>query len=236
MNFSRHNAAQKDYFQTADHPTILPQVSAYVKRHVDRVLAAAGLQPGARLLEVGAGLGRFSWLLREHGFAVTACDISPELIASLRERYPDIPAFVGDACDLPADEGGGYDAVVGFFMLHHLPDLTATFRSLASQLRPGGRLVFCEPNAWYLPFYAQILLTPGMRWRVDKGVMNMRASVLSPALEAAGLSQINYRHYGFLPPGVYNRDWGRGLDHGLERLPLPARSRAFQIITAQHGD
>lgn len=93
-------------------------------------------------------------------------------------------------------------------------------------------MVFCEPNAWYFPFYFQILLTPSMRWRVDKGVMNMRRGVLNPAFESNRFQRIQYNTYGFLPPQLYNHRFGTRLDQGLERVLLPPQAKAFQIITA----
>ncbi len=228
----QHNNSQCEYFRSADQPTILPAESPYVKRHIEMLISIGKLRSGEKVLEVGAGVGRFSRLLHARGIDLTASDISPELIASLRERSPGIPTIVSDVNQLPGHHSERYDAVVGLFMLHHLTDLTAAFRAMATMLRPGGKLIFCEPNAWFFPFYLQILLTPRMRWSVDKGVMNMRRGILNPALQNSGFAQIKYYHYGFLPPQLYNRRWAIGLDHGLDRLPIAARTRAFQIVTA----
>lgn len=228
----QHNNGQREYFQSADQPSIFPTESPYAMRHIEMLTSIGGLIKGQKVLEVGAGVGRFSRLLYARGLDVTACDISPELIASLRKYSPEIPAFVSDVNELPKQHDDRYDAVVGFFMLHHLPDLPNAFRGMAAMLKPGGKLIFCEPNAWFFPFYLQILLTPRMRWSVDKGVMNMRTGVLSPALEENDLINIEYTHYGFLPPQIYNRGWGRSLDKTLTTLHLPARAHAFQIVVA----
>lgn len=229
-----HNTKQRTYFYTADQPTILPVETPYVTRHIEQLITCGDLKSNDKILEVGAGIGRFSQLLHARGLDVTASDISPELIASLEQRSPDIPTFVSDVNELPTQHNDRYDAVVGFFMLHHLPDLTAAFKGMAAMLKPGGKIIFCEPNAWFFPFYLQILLTPRMRWSVDKGVMNMRQGILTPSLKNSGFKQIEYAGYGYLPPQLYNFKWGEYLDHGLEKLPLPARTRAFQIIVATH--
>lgn len=232
MITEQHNRRQRDYYRSADQPTILPVESPYVMRHIEKLISHGGLERGAKILEVGAGVGRFSRLLRTRGVDVTASDISPELITVLQQHSPDIPSFVSDVNELPDHHNEKYDAVVGFFMLHHLPDLTRAFQGMAAMLKPGGRMVFCEPNAWFFPFYLQILLTPRMRWSVDKGVMNMRQGVLTPALKSSNFQEITYNHYGFLPPQLYNPGWGKCLDHGIDKMPFPARTRAFQIITA----
>ena len=228
----QHNNSQRDYFHSADQPTIMPAESPYVMRHLEMLISNGDLTEGAKILEVGAGVGRFSRLLQSRGFELTASDISPDLIAAFEQQSPDIPAFVSDVNRLPTQHTGQYDAVIGFFMLHHLQDLTASFQSMAAVLKPGGKIIFCEPNAWFFPFYLQILLTPRMRWQVDKRVMNMRCGVLTPSLIECGFTDIQYSGYGFLPPQIYNYSWGMHIDHGLERLPIPAYAKAFQIISA----
>jgi 2-polyprenyl-3-methyl-5-hydroxy-6-metoxy-1,4-benzoquinol methylase len=234
MNNQHHNNGQRDYFHSADQPTIQPVESPYVLRHRDRLVSCGGLERGQNILEVGAGVGRFSQLLAAQGLVITASDISPELITALKQNLPGIPAFVDDVNDLTTRQDIAYDAVVGFFMLHHLPDLTRAFKSMAARLKPGGKIVFCEPNAWFLPFYLQILLSPRMRWSIDKGVMNMRAGLLTPALRNNGFNNIEYTGYGFLPPRMYNSSWGARLDQNLGKLALPTRAHAFQIITASY--
>ena len=163
---------------------------------------------------------------------VEACACAPQLAALPLDRV-----YVG-LFDLLRSRGGGdlfeplTDGTVERLFGYHLPDLTRAFQGMAAMLKPGGRMVFCEPNAWFFPFYLQILLTPRMRWSVDKGVMNMRQGVLTPALKSSNFQEITYNHYGFLPPQLYNPGWGKCLDHGIDKMPFPARTRAFQIITA----
>lgn len=234
MNNDQHNSQQRDYYHSADQSTIMPVESPYVLRHIEMLISQGDLHSGQKILEVGAGIGRFSRLLQAKGLDVTASDISPELIASLQQHSPEIPAFVSDVNELSAAQDERYDAVIGFFMLHHLPDLTSAFQGMAAMLKPGGKMIFCEPNAWFFPFYLQILLTPRMRWSVDKGVMNMRQGRLTPALKINGFNHIKYTGYGYLPPQLYNFKAGESLDHALDKLPLPARTNAFQIITAVH--
>ena len=234
MNNDQHNKKQCEYYRSADQATIKPVETAYVLRHIEQLITCGDLKSSDKILEVGAGIGRFSSLLQARGLDVTASDISPELIASLKNHAPQIPAFVADVNELSSHHDKRYDAVIGFFMLHHLSDLRRAFQSMSAMLKPGGKLFFCEPNAWFFPFYLQILLTPGMRWSVDKGVMNMRRGVLSPALKDSGFNHIEYTGYGYLPPQLYNSKLGQLLDHGLDHLPLPAQTNAFQIITASY--
>jgi SAM-dependent methyltransferase len=211
-----------------------PAESAYSRRHFDRLIATAGLGPGSRILEVGSGMGRFTRMFHEAGFDVVASDISPGQIASLRQRFPQIEAFVADAGGLQVP-ARPYDAVVGFFTLHHMPDLRATFAQIADAVAPGSPIAFCEPNAYYVPFYAQVLLTPRMSWSVEKGIRNMRRPILEPAMRAAGFEEVAFHHYGFFPPVLYNPRIGRLVDEGLDSLPVPGVVKAFQIATARRA-
>ena len=229
----RHHDRQREYFESADQPTMLPIESAYARRHFQTLLHVTGLRPGSRVLEVGAGMGRFTRMLDQAGFEAVATDISPGQIASLRASFPHIEAFVADAAALPVPDHP-YDAVVGFFALHHIPDLRAAFTQMAQTVRPGGLVAFCEPSAFYLPFYLQILLSPRMSWSVEKGVCNMRRTVLEPAMSGE-FEGIRLAHYGFFPPFLYNRSVGRRVDELLESLPLPGAAKAFQIVVGRRG-
>ena len=60
-----HVSYQERYFDrdAGGNVRLEPTTSAYARRHLERAIAAADLRPGKRILEVGAGLGRFTSLL-----------------------------------------------------------------------------------------------------------------------------------------------------------------------------
>lgn len=231
-NVEQHNDYQRDYFARVERQTIEPESSDYVARHLDELIRAADLQPGDRILEVGAGKGRFTLQLAARGFDVVATDLSAHLLADLERRDPELRTVAADVCELPQLIEERFDKIIGFFMLHHLPDLPAAFRGMAGVLAPGGSLTFCEPNAWYLPFYLQITFSRKMTWRGDGGVLNMRPGVLAPAMRAAGLEPAEPRSFGFFPPFITNRPVGKRIEEKLEALPLPETTHAFRIFQA----
>jgi len=115
---------------------------------------AMGTEPGAfgDVLEIGAGTGYFSLNLALAGRAerVTATDISPGMLRVLEANAERLGLDVRtEACDaqrLPFDDGS-FDLVIGHAVLHHLPDLTASFAEFHRVLRPGGWIVFAgEPS------------------------------------------------------------------------------------------
>jgi SAM-dependent methyltransferase len=204
--------------------------SPFVQRHLEEMIGACGLNLADDILEVGAGLGRFTLELKAKGLKVVAADPSPDLIDSLLRASPDTEALVCDVLDLPPDFDRRFDKVIGFFMLHRLADLPAAFRVISRALKPGGRVAFCEPNAYFLPYYLRILASPSMSFRGDGGVTRMRPSVLFSAMRAAGLEELEVASFGLFPPALANRWVARRAEQRLESLPIPDSMRAFRIF------
>jgi SAM-dependent methyltransferase len=63
-------------------------------------LADALVPRGARILDVGSGMGRVSAALRARGHTVVAIEPDPELVAQSRRTYPDLEVLELDALDL----------------------------------------------------------------------------------------------------------------------------------------
>lgn len=211
-----------------------PTSSPYVRRHLERTLSVARFSANARLLEVGAGLGRYTMPLLQRGFAVTALDLSPVLLDRLRLEASgyDVRTVACDIAEVAEHVDERFGQAVGFFTLHHMHDLGLVMRELARVLTPGARVAFCEPNAFNPLFYAQVALTPGMTWRGDGGVARMRPRVVLGAMERAGFGELGVERFGLFPPLLFNRRWGGWLERRLDAA-LPMRwLRAFQIF---HG-
>lgn len=70
------------------------------------------VRPGDRVLDAGAGPGRFTLELLRLGAHVTALDISPGQLELLRARIPDVDTREGDVTDLSAFADGSFDVAV----------------------------------------------------------------------------------------------------------------------------
>lgn len=106
---------------------------------------------GARVLDVGCGVGRWSSMLAARGAHVTGMDLSPTMIAEAKRRAAE--RGVGDRCrflvqDLAQlDAGEQFDLVLGVTVLQHIldmEDLRAAIRRMRDHLAPNGRMVLLE--------------------------------------------------------------------------------------------
>ena len=115
------------------------------------LIAAAGVQPGQRVLDVGCGTGYFAVLLARavgpEGLVV-GIDPSPEMITYAsrkagRVRNCQFRVGTAESLDLPAEH---FDVVVSSLVLHHLPEdlRMPALREMRRVLRPGGKLLVAE--------------------------------------------------------------------------------------------
>lgn len=226
---------QRKYYQGGRKLTrIAPSRSWTVMRHLQRALDALALPPGSRLVEIGCGMGRFSRILAERGYRIVATDLSQELLGLIPQidEPGKIDVVCCDASMVDRHVVQPVHGVTGFFVLHHLPDLDRAFSAIARLLEPGSPVVWVEPNGFNPLFPIQILLSRGMTWRGDGGVVRMRPGILVPALLQAGFGHVRIRRYGFFPPALANTRLGRRFEDTVDRLTLPRALPAFQVISA----
>ncbi len=97
---------------------------------------------GSRVLDVTAGTGLDVLHLAARGVAVTACDLSPGMLARLAARAPEVPVRVADLQRLEElDLGGPFDGLISTFAgLNAAADLSGFARAAARLVRPGGTL------------------------------------------------------------------------------------------------
>jgi SAM-dependent methyltransferase len=97
------------------------------------------------ILEVGAGQGTYSPALAEWGTLV-ALEPSEAQSALLRRKLDGHPSATVVTAGLEElTDTNSYDAIVLLNVLEHIPDDRAALATLASLLRPGGRLVLWVP-------------------------------------------------------------------------------------------
>jgi uncharacterized protein YceH (UPF0502 family) len=108
---------------------------------LDRVAVHAD---GGSVVEVGTGPGHVTAYLAEAGADAVGIDLSPEMVAEARRRFPDGDYQVGDLRRLMRPVSAtGWSAVLAWYSLVHLAasELPEAIGSLTRPLLPGGWLV-----------------------------------------------------------------------------------------------
>ncbi len=116
-----------------------------------RTLELAGVGPAMRVLDLGTGTGDVARMAAElvgPTGSVVGVDRSEEALVlasdvTASRGLTNVHFLAGDLMTTPLD--GPFDAVVGRFVLMHLPDAAHALRHVAALLRPGGILAFVEP-------------------------------------------------------------------------------------------
>ncbi len=141
-----------------------------VSRHV---LAAATLQPGEHVLEIGSGGGKLALLaatqVRASG-RVLGADISPGMVDLATARAAAARAknvsFVVADCQADELPGAPFDVAISQFGVMFFDDPVAAFANIRNQLKRGSRLAFAcwqppERNAWFPgPVFARFATEP----------------------------------------------------------------------------
>jgi ubiquinone/menaquinone biosynthesis C-methylase UbiE len=111
--------------------------TAAIARHL------GGARGALTILDLGAGIGRFSILLADAFHArVVAVEPSAKMRAEAERgsAHPRVVYHEGSAASIPA-AAGAFDFAFLSMVVHHVPDLAAGARELYRVVKPGG-LVF----------------------------------------------------------------------------------------------
>jgi SAM-dependent methyltransferase len=126
---------------------------ALTARFVDALLDAARVAAGMRVLDVATGLGHVAAAAAARGAAPVGVDIAEGMLAVARREHPQLDFRSGDAEALPFGDSS-FDAVVGAFVLNHLPRPEVAAAELARVLASGGRLAL---SVWDVPERARFI-------------------------------------------------------------------------------
>ena len=133
---SRHRAM----WASGDYPSM---VETFLLPLGPRLVAACGIEPGMRVLDVGAGTGNASLPAAQRGARVTASDLTPELLEAGRARAEaagvELEWVEADAEQLPfRDEA--FDVVISSIGVMFAPHHQAAADELVRVCRRGGTI------------------------------------------------------------------------------------------------
>jgi SAM-dependent methyltransferase len=132
-----------------------------------RMFVEAGITAGMQVLDVGCGPGDVSLiaadLVGETG-SVLGIDASPDMLQAAQARVQaaglkHVSFMAADLRTLTLDQR--FDALVGRFILMHLPEPETVLRQLIRSVRPGGIVAFQEYD---LSGYADANFPPSPLW------------------------------------------------------------------------
>jgi 2-polyprenyl-3-methyl-5-hydroxy-6-metoxy-1,4-benzoquinol methylase len=128
-------------------------------------IAAASLQPGARVLDLAAGSGAMCLRLKDLGFAPTACDLVAEnfrlheevdfVELNLNQRFPDCFNAM-------------FHCVVATEIVEHIENPRNFLRQCFNALQPGGLLILSTPNIGSTASRAAYVRTGEFRWFAEQ--------------------------------------------------------------------
>jgi ubiquinone/menaquinone biosynthesis C-methylase UbiE len=120
---------------------------------------------GARLLEVGCGMGTDLLQFARGGAQVTGVDLTPRSIEISRnhlELYGQAGDFVlTDGEQLPFEDES-FDVVYSNGVLHHTPDTAGAIREIHRVLRPGGQARVMLYHRGSIAYWVNIMLRYGV--------------------------------------------------------------------------
>lgn len=193
-----------------DHPN-LARMRREVYSHVLRFAA-----PGSHILELNAGTGADAAFFASRGYIVRATDISPGMVAAIREKILRLGLqgrLAVEQCsftDLSAITGGPFDYIFSNFGgLNCIPDLTWVTRQLPGLLKPGGRLTW-------------VVMPPVCPWDLAqalRGDLRQALRRLQPGGTLANVAGVRFRVHYFTPGQVQ-----RALGAQFRRLALEGLS------------
>jgi SAM-dependent methyltransferase len=149
------------------------------------MVGTASLHPGSAVLEVGCGTGQLTEQLTGYGFALTAIDIGPSMIATAkRGRNVATVSFQVVAFEEFDAPEASFDLVVSGTAFHWV-DPEVGYEKVARLLRPGGWLALLSTGERYDDPFGAALLEMWVARSDDGGAWTKRRELLDTEITSA---------------------------------------------------
>lgn len=140
-------SALKGFYETRDEDVRLTSRAGRVEFLTTMRYIEKYLEPGMRILEIGAGTGRYSHSLAQMGYEVDAVELMPCNIEAFNKKMQPgerIRVFEGNAMDLSFLTGEAYDIVLLLGPMYHLFEEKDKLRALSEAIRMAkpGSVIF----------------------------------------------------------------------------------------------
>lgn len=137
-------------------------------------------KPGAKIIELGAGTGRYSIALAREGYDMTAVELVEKNLAVLRKNAEALPAgtarlqaLAGDATDLSRFGDGTFNVTLSLGPMYHLYDAGEVRKAIREAIRvtrKGGVIIVAFLSVYAILFdnYLKETLHDGMEENFDE--------------------------------------------------------------------
>jgi ubiquinone/menaquinone biosynthesis C-methylase UbiE len=97
------------------------------------------------IVDVGCGTGRhWQEILNCDPASLCGYDVSVGMLAKLKEKYPDLPAYQLHNYRLPASEDESVDMIITTLTIAHIEKLDDALKEWCRVLKPGGEVVITD--------------------------------------------------------------------------------------------
>lgn len=214
MTYTDRRFTQTEHEYAANDLEVMQEAKRYAA-HLFKVLRP---HVGARVLEVGCGIGTMSRRLAEVADLVVGIEPNPNCVDRVRREMKGHPRFTLlvrhlEECDPAELSRHRFDTVVCVNVLEHIADDGAALRAFRDAVTPGGRVLVWVPavQAAYGPLDAEL----GHHRRYSK-------ASLRRAFDIAGLDVLALRYTN--PVGLmgwmYNSRVTKSTAHSIEQVRL----------------
>ena len=156
-----------------------------------------------KILEIGCGTGLFTQCLARLDNHIFSIDISEDLLDKARRRISssNVTFKVDNACR-SGFETEWFDYVVGSSILHHL-EVDAALKEVFRLLKPGGKLLFTEPNMMNPQIALQKNIPILKKWAGDSpDETAFFRWIIHKKIEDQGFVNVRVTPFDFLHPAI----------------------------------
>lgn len=212
-----------------------PAGQVRAQKRADHIANFGKITSNDIVLEIGCGTGLFTRLVYQRSKAkITATDLSEDLLEEAREKFPDGNFLRDDAMNMQF-RNESFDVVFGSSILHHL-NLKKSAEEIYRVLKPGGRMVFAEPNMLNPQIFIQKNIPFIKKWLGDSpdetAIVRWKYKKL---LEQTGFKNVRIFPYDFLHPVTpkFLIPVVDGIGRMVEKIPLLREIAGSVIIYAE---
>ncbi|HPQ09044.1 MAG TPA: class I SAM-dependent methyltransferase [Bacteroidia bacterium] len=177
-----------------------PSGKVRAERRSDLLISTANIKNTDYCLEIGCGSGLFTEkIYNKTKCKITAIDLSKDLLELAQKRNLPVE-FIEENAMNTSFSNNTFDVVYGSSVIHHL-DLDLSLKEIFRVLKPGGRMVFAEPNMINPQIFIQKNVPFIKKWLGDSpdetAIVRWQ---FKKKMENIGFKNVNIFPYDFLHP------------------------------------